>query len=82
MQKQAEALAARLRDEGKQEHAGTLATAARAIGQGAESAVFATLLGIVDVVLDAAETIDPRTQAMAEELRTMVEARLLTPHKR
>lgn len=79
IEKQAEALARRLRAEGKEEHAGTLATAAQAVGRGAERAVFATLLGIVDVVLDAAESIDPRTQAMAEELRTMVEAHLRTP---
>ncbi len=81
MRKQAEALAERLRDEGREDHAGSLVKAARAIGQGAESAVFATLLGVVDVVLDAAEAIDPRTQAMAEELRTMVEARLPRPRK-
>lgn len=76
MQKQAEALADRLREAGKPDHAGRLATAAAAVGRGMENAALATLLGIVDVVLDAAEAIDPRTQAMAEELRTMVEARL------
>lgn len=76
MKKRAEALAERLREQGKPEHAGRLVTAAQAIGRGAERAVFATLLAVVDVVLDAAEAIDPRTQAMAEELRTMVEAHL------
>ncbi len=81
MKKRAEALAEQLRVQGKAEHAGRLATAAQALGRGAESAVFATLLGIVDVVLDAAEAIDPRTQAMAEELRTMVEAHLRTRPK-
>jgi hypothetical protein len=78
MKKRAEALAELLREQGKDEHAGKLATTAQAIGRGAERAVFATLLGIVDVVLDAAESIDPRTQAMAEELRIIVEAHLTT----
>jgi hypothetical protein len=80
MKKRTEALAALLREQGKAEHAGKLATAAQAIGRGAERAVFATLLGIVDVVLDAAESIDARTQAVAEELRTIIEAHLKTPN--
>lgn len=81
MRNQATALAQRLRDEGRPEHASRLVAAARAVERGAETAVFATLLGVVDVVLNTAETFDPRTQAMAEELRTMVEARIPRPRK-
>ncbi|MDE2332992.1 MAG: hypothetical protein KGK10_00465 [Rhodospirillales bacterium] len=79
MKKRAEALADRLRTEGKAEHAGRLVAALHSLERGAENAVLATLLGVVDVVLDAAEAIDPGTQAMAEELRTLVEAHLRTP---
>ncbi len=76
MKKRAEALADRLRTEGKAEHAGRLAAAVHSLERGAGNAVLAALLGVVDVVLDAAEAIDPGTQAMAEELRTIVEAQL------
>lgn len=79
VQKKAAALAQRLHEAGRTEHASRLVAAARDLERGAESALSATLLAIADAVLNTAEIVDPRTQAMAEELRTMVEAKLARP---
>ncbi len=69
----AKALAERLRAEGHHEAAGRVETA----GTGVGAAVRHTLDDACQWVLTAIEALDPKTAAMAEELRLELDKRLL-----